>query len=1771
MSVSIPQIPGLEIAGEIGRGAQSIVYAAQRKGRSYAVKIPAEPIRTTPAALRQFRREAGALACVRHPALPTVVAVGETPAFPYLVMEPIHGTPLADILAEGPLPEQRVVAIGQALAGALKELHRYGLIHRDVKPANVIIDTNGRAILIDLGLVRSTHHEPADEVVGTLRYAAPEQTGMLQRPVDGRSDLYALGVVLFECATGSPPFRGTDPGTLVHQHAAVSPPDVREWNPAVSPALAAIIAKLLAKDPDDRYQSASGLLADLTMLPSLNAQLAAGAPAPLGLADDPADFRSPLVGRESELAACRRAIAEAVAGTGPTLVISGVSGSGKSHLVHEFVDQLPESDAPLLFGHCLEPPSVPFAPIRAAIDHYLDRVRQLPPTERQGAEAQLRAAAGSSAWLLARCSPGLAELFGPAPDADGSDLIEDPLPTALGTFLLELARLHGHAILVIEDVQWLDEASRRVLRHCAHATRPSQLLLIMTVQTDAMADELPAVVADLVPDRSVHLPLGPLSETALIELVTQCLGGHRIAPDVLRQIATLSAGLPYAAIEFVRTMVETGVIRPMWDQWLIDAERLSQIGLPTNVVHLLEEQVVGLSEPSRRLLQAAVVLGAPFRLDEAAMVADLTAEEANEAIADPGIKHLVQRTTDGTYSVIHDRIRELVRAQIPPAEWRRLHLRAAEALVALGSTEADAYRLARHYAEADTEQGAEEAVAANLAAGMQALNHFAYANAYEFLAAAREIAANHGLVLDLAAEKTLAEVCTRVGRLDEALAHADRALRLTSEPIERARLRAQAARIHLWNLDFEPATTQVDAAFQEIGEQRPSFGRSGTGMAHALGAWASFVTRERVGQLKASRPDANRERLRVLVDLYHLASELVMFDHGAARELLGNMLLALRAAQALGPSRELVTAYVDYGLLLATLGKARGAKRYYRRAIDLAQALGDRQRLAHALLYEGIAMHFAGRPQEAEELVRRCLAEHGDWLSTAEYLNGCGDLLWNLLLRGHLREALIWIERAQNRATGATPGPAALQLQWYMDAFGLAVHDLLGQEAAAREHQRRAEAFGRERPEDAFFQEILLSHRLLALVEQGEVGDEVEAIIARFHTLGLRPGRGLFHLWRFYVVQAYARLAQCDAAPPEEFPVRRRRFRAALDDLRRATDHPTLRCHYLVLAAASNRHDLKYQEALDQLDQAMRLADDHGNLWARYEAMRQRALVLQALDKPAAAARYAREALALAQEQGWVHHVQRLRAEFPTAMRSTPAGQDDVLTPSTDPQALRLQRHLDALLQVSLAAGTVLDPALQARAALDAVIRILGAERGLLFMLDDEGLRLEAGRDATRHDLTPPVGFSQTVVDAVQVSGEPMIVNGTEEGPVLGSESIVAQDLRSIIAAPLMVRGRLIGVVYLDNRLARGVFTEDDLTILRAVASQVAIARETGRVAHLEARYESEHQQRRLAEALRDLLDDLTSTLNLPQVLDRLLTHLGQMVPYDSATVVLRHGDALEVAIERSTAHAEQVTTQRELRAMDRLLTEVITTSRPRVVADTEHDPRLAAPGLPSGIRSWLAVPLLSEGTVVGVVILRSHTPAAFGEHDADIALTFTGQAGIAIANARLFAEVRRLAVTDDLTGVRNRRYIVQTGEAAFQDARERNEPLSLILLDVDQFKRVNDTYGHAIGDEVLQGIADRLRQHLRDVDHLGRYGGEEFTIILPGIDSDGAHELAERLRRAIGDTPITTQTSPVSVTISMGVATVDRETPDFSALLQRADGLLYAAKRQGRNRVVVG
>lgn len=1757
------QIPGLEIVAEIGRGVHAIVYAARRNGQLYAVKVPRESDGGADDTVAHFRREAAVLARLHHPALPTVLEVGEVDGRPYLVLERATGRPLAEVLVGGPLAEPRVIEIGTALASALGALHRVGLVHRDIKPANILRDGTGQVMLVDLGLAAPARSTVGDEVAGTLRYAAPEQSGILKRPVDARSDLYALGVVLFECATGRPPFVSTDAAELAHQHAARPAPDARALNPALSPALAAVIAKLLAKDPDDRYQSAPGLLADLAALPALNALIAAGTPAPLGTEDDAVPPLTPLVGRDRELDRLRRALAAAEQGTGSTVLITGVAGSGKTRLVTELQRYAAARGALVLRGRCGEASPVPFAPLRAAVEDYVRALRRLPPDRRASAEARLRAAARPAARVLARLSPALAALLGAPPPEDPAEPATDHFSAALAAFLADLARERGRGLLVVEDVQWLDEASRQVLHRLAERVARAPLLVALTAREEAVPGAA-AGALDAIAAGAARLRLGPLDERGVAALIALHLGGHQVEPDVVARVVALSDGLPYAVEEYVRAMLEAGVLRPAWGTWLVDRTRLACLSLPVDVTHLLGERIARLSPPAQQLLQAAAVLGAPFRLDDAAATAGLPSPAAIAALDEARLAHLVQQDERGTDVFTHDRVREALLARLTAPERRALHQRAATALEAAGVTETGIYRLARHYAEGDLASTPAPAYEANLAAGIHALQHFAYDEAYSFLDTARRIAADAGLPPDLRLDRALGDVGSRTGRVTEAITHLESALRLCRDATERAQLRARLARIHVWDLDLERAAREIQAAFAELGEPPGTHvGR----LARAVGSWAGFVLDHRLG--RTERPSAgDPARLRVRVALHHLAIEVAMLEGHPPLALLAHLLLALGAARALGPSRELIQAYVDYGVVLTTLGRTAAGRAYRHEAAALARARDDRPMLAYALLYEAITTHLAGRPREAATLATHCLEHYADWLAVAEYLNGSGDLIWNLLLRGYTREAQHWIGQTYARASQTIARTDALQIQRYMDSFAMGVLEVLGEPAAAREYRRRAEALLDERPGDRFAWEIYLSHRLLALVERAGPDAEIEDVIARFQRLGFGHGRGLLHFRRFFVFQGYARLLQVERAPADQRAACLRRLGAAVDELARLADHPTLRAHARVLAAAHARLQGRHRPALDLLDRAARLAAEIDSPWVLFEAARQRALTLAALGNQPAAEREARTAYALAVEHGWVHRAARVQADFPAtiAVRSR-----DAAPPPVEPASQRLQRHLDALLQVSLAAATALDPEQQAHAALAEAIRILGAERAFLFLVDGSHLRLAAGRGADGRPIAETRDFSRTVVETVRATGQSMIVSASDEGPVLGSESIVAHNLRSIVAAPLTLRERVLGVVYLDNRLARGVFTPADLDILRAIAGSVAIALETARAAQIEAQYESERQQRLLAERLRDLTGALTATLDLAQVLDRLLTSLAAVVPYDGAAVVLRHHGWLELATVRGGSRPDEAPGLAIPLAGDELLAEVVATAQPLAIADTRDDPRGARRGGAGDLRAWLGVPLISESRVAGVVVLTSRTPGAFGEREAGIAFTFAGQAGVAIEHARLFAEVQRLAVTDELTGVRNRRDVVATAERELRRAQRFGRPLAAIMLDIDEFKQVNDTHGHAVGDEVLRDVADRLRQALREVDVLGRYGGEEFIILLPETDLRGADDMAERLRRAVAAAPIVTSAGPISVTISLGVTAVSPEVADFAALLQRIDTFLYAAKQRGRNRVVIG
>jgi diguanylate cyclase (GGDEF)-like protein len=218
-----------------------------------------------------------------------------------------------------------------------------------------------------------------------------------------------------------------------------------------------------------------------------------------------------------------------------------------------------------------------------------------------------------------------------------------------------------------------------------------------------------------------------------------------------------------------------------------------------------------------------------------------------------------------------------------------------------------------------------------------------------------------------------------------------------------------------------------------------------------------------------------------------------------------------------------------------------------------------------------------------------------------------------------------------------------------------------------------------------------------------------------------------------------------------------------------------------------------------------------------------------------------------------------------------------------------------------------------------------------------------------------------------------------------------------------------------------------------------------------------------------------------------------------------------------------------------------------------------------------LGVPLKVSGKVIGVLTVQDFHTGAFDEEEIKLVSLFADQAALSIEKARLYAEVQRLATVDEVTGLLNRRGLWEFGRREFERARRFNRPLAAIFLDIDFFKLVNDTYGHATGDQVLLILGERLKANTREVDLIARYGGEEFIILLPEVDTATALHIAERLRRSACDTPFLTDQGPIASSLSLGVVQITEEIQDLATLIDLADQAMFAAKQRGRNRVEIG
>ncbi len=324
------------------------------------------------------------------------------------------------------------------------------------------------------------------------------------------------------------------------------------------------------------------------------------------------------------------------------------------------------------------------------------------------------------------------------------------------------------------------------------------------------------------------------------------------------------------------------------------------------------------------------------------------------------------------------------------------------------------------------------------------------------------------------------------------------------------------------------------------------------------------------------------------------------------------------------------------------------------------------------------------------------------------------------------------------------------------------------------------------------------------------------------------------------------------------------------------------------------------------------------------------------------------------------------------------------------------------------------------------------------------------------------------------------------------------------------------------------------------------------------------------AETLYEASAIITASLNQAETLNRILEQLVRVVPYSSASVQIREGDESVVIAGRGFADLAQELGARYSIYHSSVNRVVYLEQRPKLIADVREvaDFRQTASAT---IRSWLGLPLIIRGEVIGMLTLDHHTANHFTEKHSSLGMAFANQVAIALENARLFERMQHLATTDTLTGLWNRGYFFEQAQRVFAAAQAQNTDLIVILMDIDNFKWVNDTFGHIAGDEALRAVAQKSRSLMRGTDLIGRYGGEEIIMLLPHTDASLGYRIAERLRVAIARTMIHTDQGTLALTASFGMAAYPPNDVNthLEIVIDRADRALAFAKRSGKNRVV--
>ncbi len=1514
-------IPGYKVLGTIRATGSNALFHAMREadGLPVIIKTPMAPS-PGPRERERYRREFDVLQRLRGvKGVARPYACERIHERPVLLLERVQGEALSESVGK-PMEVGRLLSLALSLAATLGEVHSRDVIHKDIKPSNIILEPTGEGRLIDFGVatVQKVEHldaAPGHLIEGTLAYMSPEQTGRMNRAVDYRTDFYSLGVTLYELLTGQKPFHGGNALEWFHAHMAHNPKPPHELRPEVPPALSAVVMKLLAKTAEERYQSAEGLRADLERC---REEPGPGAPNRFipGEHDTPQRFQLPqrLYGREAQVAALLQGF-ERVGQTGrPELfLLSGYSGIGKSSVVNELHKPVVQRRSFFLRGKFEQfQRDVPYATIAQALRGLVQQLLAGTDAELARWRERVNAAWEGQGQVLVDLVPQLEVVVGKQPPLPELSVMEAQhrLRRVVTRFLAAFASVEHPLVVFLDDLQWADLSSLRLIEQLLSQPETPPALWIGAYRDNEVSPAHPLVPvlaqAREAGARITDIRLEPLSLEQVRELVADTLpgaGAELVAP-LAGLVHEKTGGNPFFLLQFMVALNQDGLlVRTPPGGWRWDPEGVRARGYSDNVVDFMVGKLRQLPSRTQHLLTLAACVGNAFPLPVLGTLAGIQEVPEVEQGLEPALQEgLLMRAGPEHYRFLHDRIQQAAHLLSSELERKALHLRIGQLLLRSLSPEQlreslfDVVSQLNAGVDLIEEPSERHRVARlNAEAGAKALAAVAHRPAITYFTMAFRLIPGDPWETDfaLAFQVQLARARCELGS-----GNLSGALELAKELRARARGRADMTAASILQSDCFMAMGDIPAS---TGAMLECLAQLGTPVsAHPTWEEAS-AAHEEAWKLLGERS------IESLVELPRMTDPDMQVMMGALSALFrrasvtdGHLLVIVLSRMVSLTLRHGFTEVAVVGF--AGFGKVTGTmfKRYPQgqALVVLARALVERYEVAAyhgSVITATTGLYCWTAPLSTVREIA---------LTGFQYTLQSGDFF----IASFLAVALVEYRLAMGHNLEDVYQESVVRSEFVRKVRIRDAVDLLQlQQAFIRNLRGQSFSFGTlsgEGFEEQAFEAQMSSAQMAAtrciywilkLQSRFLSGAWREALAAaeRAAELVFWGMDGTIEFRSFHLYRALA-LASCfDEASPEEQGLFLRDIQQHRQQLAEWAENcpESFRAPERVVAGELARLQGRPDEASRAYEEAIRAGRESGAPQFVGLASELAANFWRARQSPIVAHTFAREARAAYQQWGALGKVQQLDALWPNLTHAVSTAESE--TSSTD--STRIDALTVVKAQQAISGEIVLERL--GTTLVRAAIENAGAQRGVLLLPSGDTLSVAATSSALPESGELPFHPSAdrelpwTILSYVKRTRELVLIgDAAQPHPFLGDEYLARGKARSVLCLPLLRQEQFTGVLYLENNLATHAFSPKRLALLGHLASQAAISIENARLyadvqrARQELRQANDELERRVEERTRELRQaqarwvDTARAVGMAEVASNVLHNVGNVL-----------------------------------------------------------------------------------------------------------------------------------------------------------------------------------------------------------------------------------------------------------------------------------------------------